>query len=115
MVRLQVWGGHGDGGGSNGGGSVTGSGTLTEPIYGPVHSGGVGLGSGSGAGLKFEPIAARWLQRIAAPKAVGTTYATTTVARRVLGDATADKIPPRGKCGEVKSPPLLKAWSLPYL
>ena len=24
---------------------------MTEPIYGPVHSGGVGLGSGSGAGL----------------------------------------------------------------
>ena len=47
MVRLQVWGGREDGGGSNGGGS----GTLTEPIYGPVHSGGVGLGSGSGAGL----------------------------------------------------------------
>ena len=24
---------------------------MTEPIYGPVHSGGVGLGSSSGAGL----------------------------------------------------------------
>ena len=24
---------------------------MTVPIYGPVHSGGVGLGSGSGAGL----------------------------------------------------------------
>ena len=24
---------------------------MTEPIYSPVHSGGVGLGSGSGAGL----------------------------------------------------------------
>ena len=24
---------------------------MTEPIYDPVHSGGVGLGSGSGAGL----------------------------------------------------------------
>ena len=24
---------------------------MKEPIYGPVHSGGVGLGSGSGAGL----------------------------------------------------------------
>jgi hypothetical protein len=45
--RLQVWSGRGDGGGSNGGGS----GTLTVPIYGPVHSGGVGLRSGSGAGL----------------------------------------------------------------
>ena len=24
---------------------------MTESIYGPVHSGGIGLGSGSGAGL----------------------------------------------------------------
>ena len=28
---------------------------MTEPIYGPVHSGGVGLGSGSGAGLGLIP------------------------------------------------------------
>ena len=47
MVRLKVSGGREDGGGTNGGGS----GTLTEPIYGPVYSGDVGLGSSSGAGL----------------------------------------------------------------
>ena len=28
---------------------------MTEPIYGPVHSGGAGLGSGSGAGLGLVP------------------------------------------------------------
>ena len=28
---------------------------MTEPIYGPVHSGGAGLGSGSGAGLGLIP------------------------------------------------------------
>ena len=59
LVRPQVWGGGvgggrgggGSGGGTGGGSTGGGSGTLTEPIYGPVHSGGVGLGSGSGAGL----------------------------------------------------------------
>ena len=40
--------------------------------------------------------------------------ATTTVARRIVGDVTADTISPRGKCGEVKNPPLPKLWSLPH-
>ena len=53
--------------------------------------------------------------RTATGGSISTTYATTTVARRGLGEVTADTLSPRGKRGEVKNPPLPKPWSLLHL
>ena len=50
------------------------------------------------------------MRRSVGPKVAGTTYATTIVARRGLGEVTAGTLSPCEKRGEVKNPPLPKPW-----
>ena len=82
---------------------------LVRQIYNKAPLPPLGSAAGAAAGAEAGAEAGAVVEaRTATEGSISTTYATTTVARRGLGEVTADTLSPRGKRGEVKNPPLPK-------